>query len=384
MVAAHSGALVPASSVGRSLDEEERLAGKELTCFDPTKFGAHNIFCVDRSLWRLVVDDEADVPPPAPAAPDGAGAAHPHPLHGAHRSPHGGARRRSHRKDLHPSEHRRALANAANVERFFDGHPDGVPPEHHDPPPGAAPHGKRRRAPGRSWRTSRPKPSRAWLEAFACLPLAAEGSGGAFSELCRDLFEAGDLDAQDAKGRTLLWHAVDRTDADACEVLLAYQRRHGYLNLTKHADDRKRLTPLALAEKTEAFDDGKVLAVFKRDGAAAPPGAASSPPGALPLERQGSRVEMAPRKRTSLLFGAKHDEYASSQTRDKKRPRPKLATIVRTMRIWKRAPAASGGEEEHGAGNDDTNNAAGGGDDDAGPPDWMGSPAWKRAKGVAY
>ena len=40
----------------------------------------------------------------------------------------------------------------------------------------------------------------------------------------------------------------DKCDADAAKILVTYQRSHGYLNLSQR-DDRKKLTPLALAER---------------------------------------------------------------------------------------------------------------------------------------
>ncbi|KAH8095211.1 hypothetical protein JL720_2492 [Aureococcus anophagefferens] len=184
-------------------------------------------------------------------------------------------------------------------------------------------------------RARRKPPTRAWLAAEACFPVRVEGTAARFEALCAELFATGDLDCRDDRGRTLLWIAVDKGDADAAKILVTYQRSHGYLNLSQR-DDRKKLTPLALAERNARFSP-EVLAAFRP-----PPADAEARAAELrEIARMETKIDQAPRRRVSAFFGVNRDEFGAKRKRDDKSrlSLARLATKVRSIAAFSsRAP----------------------------------------------
>ena len=111
---------------------------------------------------------------------------------------------------------------------------------------------------------------------------------------------------------------------------MTYQRSHGYLNLSQR-DDRKKLTPLALAERNARFSP-EVLAAFRPPPADAE--GARPPPELREIARMETKIDQAPpRRRMSAFFGVNRDEFGAKRKRDDKSrlSLARLATKVRSI-----------------------------------------------------
>ena len=119
---------------------------------------------------------------------------------------------------------------------------------------------------------------------------------------------------------------------------MTYQRSHGYLNLSQR-DDRKKLTPLALAERNARFSP-EVLAAFRPPPADA--NGARPPPELREIARMETKIDQAPRRRISAFFGVNRDEkFGAKRKRDdgSRLSLARLATKVRSIAAFSsRAP----------------------------------------------
>ena len=109
--------------------------------------------------------------------------------------------------------------------------------------------------------SSRPRGTYRFHDAMALIPVKTREDAHLFREKVTKQTAAGDgfvFDAEDAEGRTLLWHAALHDDVQSAKVLL----EHGCAHLILEPDYVHRLSPLQLAEQHSRRDMAGLFSAF--------------------------------------------------------------------------------------------------------------------------